>query len=105
MAVFFEHSEFLPEICWEVVAEEIFFHERKSQKYSAHQMPFFWKNIFSNFFIYLKVQAFQLIMENNFIQMATSAGHALAYTIGPILKHIIDFVKLRFTNDFTNIVL
>ena len=31
-------------------------------------------------------------MENNFIQMATSAGHAVAYTIGPILKHIIDTV-------------
>ena len=29
-------------------------------------------------------------MENNFIQMAASAGHAVAYTIGPISKHIID---------------
>ena len=29
-------------------------------------------------------------MENNFIQMAASAGHAVAYTIGPIFKHIID---------------
>ena len=29
-------------------------------------------------------------MENNFIQMVTSAGHAVAYTIGPIFKHIID---------------
>ena len=28
-------------------------------------------------------------MENNFIQMAASAGHAVAYTIGPIFKHII----------------
>ena len=37
-----------------------------------------------------KVQSFRLIMENNFIQMAASAGHALAYTIGPIFKHIID---------------
>ena len=27
-------------------------------------------------------------MENNFIQVATSAGHAVAYTIGPIFKHI-----------------
>ena len=27
-------------------------------------------------------------MENNFIQMAASAGHAVAYTIGPIFKHI-----------------
>ena len=44
-------------------------------------------------------------MENNFIQMAVSAGHAVAYTIGPIFKHIIDCVQLYFTNDLTNIVL
>ena len=44
-------------------------------------------------------------MENNFIQMVTSAGHAVAYTIGAILKHIIDCVQLYYTNDFTNIVL
>ena len=31
-------------------------------------------------------------MENNFIQMAASAGQALDYTIGPIFKHIIDCV-------------
>ena len=29
-------------------------------------------------------------MENNFIQMAALAGHAVAYKIGPIFKHIID---------------
>ena len=34
-------------------------------------------------------------MENNFIQMAASAGHALPYTIGAIFKH---------TNGFTNII-
>ena len=33
-------------------------------------------------------------MENNFIQMAVSAGHAVAYTICPIFKHIIDCVQL-----------
>ena len=44
-------------------------------------------------------------MENNFIQMAASAGHAVAYTIAPILKHIIDWVQLYFTNGFMNIVL
>ena len=43
-------------------------------------------------------------MENNFIQMAASAGHAEAYTIGAILKHI-DCVQLYFTNGFTSIVL
>ena len=50
------------------------------------------QNIFSNFFVYLKVQSFWLIMENNFIQMAASAGHAVTYTIGQILEHIIDCV-------------
>ena len=28
-------------------------------------------------------------MKNNFIQMTASVGHAVAYTIGPIFKHII----------------
>ena len=37
--------------------------------------------------------------------MAASAGHAVAYTIVPISKHIIDCVKLYFINGFTNIVL
>ena len=62
-------------------------------------------NIFSNFFFYLKVQYFRLIMENNFMPMAASAGHAVAYTIGSIFKHINDCVQLYFTNGFTNIVL
>ena len=44
-------------------------------------------------------------MENNFIQMADLAGHAVAYMIGTIFKHIIDCVQLYFTNGFTNIVL
>ena len=44
-------------------------------------------------------------MENNFIQTAASAGHAVAYMIGPIFKHISDCVLLYFTNGFTNIVL
>ena len=62
-------------------------------------------NIFSNIFFYLKVPCFRLIMENNFIQMAASVGHAVACTINPIFKHIIDCVQLYFTNDFKNIVL
>ena len=41
-------------------------------------------NIFLNFVFYLKVQFFRLIMENNFIQTAASAGHAVGYTIGPM---------------------
>ena len=45
------------------------------------------------------------MMENNFIQMAASAGHAVAYTNGPIFKHIIDCVQLYVTNGFTNIVI
>ena len=44
-------------------------------------------------------------MENNIIQMAASAGHAAAYTICTIFKHIIHCVQLYFTNGFTNIVL
>ena len=44
-------------------------------------------------------------MENNFIQMAASASHAVAYTIDSIFKHIIDCVQLYFNNGFTNIVL
>ena len=59
--------------------------------------------MFSNFFFYLKVQSFRLIMENNFIQMAALAGNAVAYTIGPIFKHFIDCVQLYFNNGFTNI--
>ena len=31
-------------------------------------------------------------MENNFIEMAASAGYAVAYTIGPNFKHIIDCI-------------
>ena len=46
-------------------------------------------------------------MENNFIHMAVTAGHVVAYTICQIFKHIIDCVQLYeyFTNGFTNIVL
>ena len=44
-------------------------------------------------------------MENNFIQMAAPAGHAVVYTIGPIFKYIFDCVQLYFTNAFTNAVL
>ena len=43
-------------------------------------------------------------MESNFIQMAVSTGHAVAYTICPIFKHIIDCVELYFTNGLRNIV-
>ena len=43
-------------------------------------------------------------MQNNFIQMAASADHPEAYTIGPIFKYIIDCVQPYITNGFTNIV-
>ena len=62
-------------------------------------------DFFPNFFFYSKVQSVPLIKDNNFIQMAASAGQAVAYTIGPIFKHIIDCVQLYYTNGFTNIVL
>ena len=61
--------------------------------------------MFLNFVFYLKVQFFPLTTENNFIQMAASAGHAIAHTIGTIFKHIIDCVELYSTHGFTNIVL
>ena len=61
------------------------------------------KKLLNIFFLYLKVESFRLIMENNFIQMAASAGHAVVYTIVLIFKHIIDCVQLYFTNGFTNI--
>ena len=71
--------------------------------YRVRQIPFFLENvlkkllnIFSDFLFYLEVQSFRLIKENNFIQMAVLAGHAVAYTIGPIFN---------FTNGFTNIVI
>ena len=41
-------------------------------------------------------------MENNFIEMAVTAGHIEAYFI---FKHIVDCVQLYFTKGFTNIVL
>ena len=44
-------------------------------------------------------------MANNFIQIAASASHTVAYTVGPIFKHIMDCVQLYFTNGFRNIVL
>ena len=47
---------------------------------------------FLKFLFYLKVQSSRLTMENNFIQMAASTGHAVAYMIDPIFKHIIDCV-------------
>ena len=47
---------------------------------------------------------FLFLFESTFIQMAASAGHALAYTIRSSFKHIIDCVQLYFTNGFANIV-
>ena len=81
--------------------------------YRVRQIHFFWKMLFKKpteyfpkfLFFYLRVQSFRVIMKNNFIQMAASAGHAVAYTIGPTFKHIIDCVQLYFTNGFTNIIL
>ena len=40
-------------------------------------------------------------MGNNFLEMAASVGHEVAYTIDSIFKHIIDCVQLY---GFTNIV-
>ena len=51
-------------------------------------------NIFSNSLFLFASTTFRLIMKNNFTQMATSAGHPVAYMIGPIFKHIIDYMQL-----------
>ena len=80
--------------------------------YRVCQIPFFFLEIalkktteyFLKFLFSLKVQSFRSIMENNFILMATSAGHAVTYTIGAIFKHIFDCVQLYFTNGFTSFV-
>ena len=68
----------------------------------VRQIPFIFGTCFK-----IKLQNIfpNLIMKNNFIQMAPSAGHAATNTIVPIFKHIIDCVQLDFTNGFTNIVL
>ena len=39
-------------------------------------------------FFFLNVQSFRLLIENIFIQIGAPAGHAVAYTIGQIFKHI-----------------
>ena len=44
-------------------------------------------------------------MEYNFIQMAASAGHAIAYRSGTIFKQIIHCVQLHLANGITNIIL
>ena len=44
-------------------------------------------------------------MENNFVQMAASAGQAVAYMIGSIFKQFKDCVQLYFSNGFMNIFL
>ena len=41
-------------------------------------------------------------MENNFIQMASLAGHTVAYTIDSIFTHIIDCVQPSWPNDIRN---
>ena len=79
------------------------------RNYRVRQIPFLFGicfkkkllNISSNFFFIWKYNPsgiIRQIIKNNFIQMAASAGHAVAYTIGSIFKHIIDCVQLYFTN-------
>ena len=67
--------------------------------------PFFGKCFKKkNYWIFSQISYF-IWKENNFIQMAVSAGHAIVYAISPIFKHMIDCMQLYFTNDFTNNVL
>ena len=69
---------------FKIIAQEHFFSliQDPPNNFYIYQISFF----------YLKVQSFRLIMENNFIQKAASAGHAVAYTIGAIFKPTIDCV-------------
>ena len=60
---------------------------------------------FLKFLFLFESLSFRLVLENNFIHMAASAGYAIAYMIGPIFKHIVDCVQLYSNSDFTNIVL
>ena len=69
---------------------------------------YFWKcfkKTTEYFLFHLKVQSFWLIIENNVIEMAASAGYAVAYTIGTTFKYIIDRVQMYFNNGFPNNVL
>lgn len=34
------------------------------------------------------------------MQLAALAGHAVVYMIGPIFKHIIDYLQLHLTNGY-----
>ena len=79
--------------------------------YRVRQILFFRENalkktleFFLNFFYYLIVQSFRLIMENNFIHMAALAGHAVAYKIGPIFKRCISAMALRILSLKASIV-
>ena len=42
-------------------------------------------------------------MENYLIQMVFPAGHAVAYAIALIFKHIIDCMQLYFTNVLSSV--
>ena len=44
-------------------------------------------------------------MEYNLIQIAGSACHAAAYTIGPIFKHIIDFIHIDCISPISSRIL
>ena len=103
MTLFYLLSEFLAEILWKAVIAENRVRQILFFLFGKYLLKI--PNIFSNFFFYLKVQSFRLIMESYFIQMAASAGHTVAYTVDPIFKHIIECVQLYFTNGFTNVVL
>ena len=54
---------------------------------------------FLKFLFYLKVLIYWLITKHNFIQMAVSPGYAVAYTIGPIFKHIVHLCSCIWPMD------
>ena len=67
--------------------------------YRVHKISFFLENALKKTTEYFQKFLFLFkssILENNFIEMAASASYAVAYTIGSIFKHIIDYVQPYF---------
>ena len=93
------------------------FHYKKLKIYSKFFLLYFISFMFNRvFFIYISislpvygkvfVECNSLVQINLiFFYLAAWAGHAVAYTIVPIFKHIIDCVQLYFSNGFTNVAL
>ena len=92
--VFENYWQVFHQSCYKVSLKYLFFLENALKKFEY----------FLKFLFLFESTIPRLVMENNFILMAASAGHAVGYTNVPTFKHIIDCMPLYFTNGFTNIV-